>query len=477
MAHSNARTLTQRVGIAGISVCALLATTVLPAGLAHAQDDEGGGGTTRSSGAITAASLTSDKGMDPKTKQKTIPQNIINGSQEALKAGYVSAASPFYLTKKLAASAANGSSLAKEGNADFYRSAVANLSNERPGWEMMVPSKALKLANVEADKFERAAAQAVATRYTQLASDPNVKQTGPKVSTRKGNPVKSKNSDSGEEGADTDANADGCVIALDPGHNPTEISDVDPKTKALMKDYPNGAEDKNVFEVATKVKTALEGKGYKVVLLKEKVDESINYRERINRAEKAGAKVAVSIHTTPGSAGSEVFPQRLGGWRSPPGDPSKKVEFKNAETAKASEKYSGIVATERGKVEGKTVPVKDNSFSGRAPLWDGNLPIISLLSEEVPWVYNEFGTDSGGGANPISPGDIDKYAKGLTAGIAAAIKCEKPKEKPKDSDESAAPSSSAAPSTDDDDSDEGTPSSESTEPSEEAEPTTGSPLK
>lgn len=440
----------RKASITGVTVCAVLAGVVATPGVAFAQETStpsssesaapsestspsesaapDSGNATRASGAITAASLMSERASDSRTDQKEIPRNIIDGSQAALKDGYIAAASPFYLVKKLAAAAANGSSLAKEGNAEYYRDTVAELSNARPGWEMMVPSKALRLSNVEADQYERAAAKAVATRYTQLASDPNVKQVGPAAKTRK---VTTRTTDSsgngGNGGNDNGGNGgSGCVIALDPGHNPTTISDVDEKTKVLMKDYPNGAEAADVMNVANKVKTELEGKGYKVVLLKKTVEESINYRDRIKRAKEAGAKLALSIHTTPGASGSEVFPQRLNGWRSPPGDPSGKVVFKNAETASASEKASDTIAKARSEVEGRDVPVKDNNFTGRSGLWDGNLPVISLLSEKVPWVYNEYGGTSGGGANPISPAEIDKYAKGLATGVERAVKCDTP---------------------------------------------------
>lgn len=394
---------------------AVLASALM-AGPAFADD------TTRTSGAITAASIVSDAATKPESGQKPIPDNILAGSQDALKDAYISAVSPHYLAKKLAAAAANGSSLAKEGNAEFYRDAVAVLSKERPGWEMMIPSKALKLSNTEADKFEMAAATAVSTRYTQLAGDSSVTVTGPKAETRA---VK----DAGnvaEPGTTTETAGDGkCVVALDPGHNGAETAELDPKTKVLMKDYPNGREDEDAMAVANKVKEQLSGAGYTVVLLKEKVTDNVTYRARVTKAEEAGAKIAVSIHTTPGDA-SEVYEQVLGGWRSPEGQPDQAVKFTNEKTAAASHEFAQKFSTTRAEVEGHAVPITQNDFTPRPGLWDGNLPVISLLSENVPWVYNEYaGGASGGGANGISPEQIDSYANGLTKSIKNAVKCEK----------------------------------------------------
>lgn len=212
------------------------------------------------------------------------------------------------------------------------------------------------------------------------------------------------------------------VIALDPGHNPSAIEEFDQITGAKMVDYPNGAEDGDVFTVANLVSNALKSDGgYEVVLVKKNPQESVTYRERVDRAEKAGAVIGVSIHTSPGD--HSVFPQRVGLFREGPGQDgaTKRVEFTASDVAARSEMFAGKFARARSASEGVQVQVRDNTFDGRAPLWSGNIPIISLISTKVVWVYNEFGPASGGGgANKIADGDLQKYADGIVAGIKAS---------------------------------------------------------
>ncbi|MFT4201368.1 N-acetylmuramoyl-L-alanine amidase [Gordonia sp. (in: high G+C Gram-positive bacteria)] len=212
------------------------------------------------------------------------------------------------------------------------------------------------------------------------------------------------------------------VVALDPGHNPVRIESFDPMTGAAQIDYPNGAEDRNVFAVAQQVATTLRARGYRVVLLKRSVGESVSYRQRVARAEHAGAAIGISIHTSPGV--NAVFPQRVGGWRSGAGRGGRqtRVVFTNPATAAASQRYSAAVAAARSRAEGHRVVVKDNDFGGRAPLWAGNLPIISLIAVNTPWVYNEFGPAGGaGGSIPVGAAALRAYAKGISDGVLAAL--------------------------------------------------------
>ncbi|WP_301546891.1 N-acetylmuramoyl-L-alanine amidase [Gordonia sp. X0973] len=212
------------------------------------------------------------------------------------------------------------------------------------------------------------------------------------------------------------------VVAIDPGHNPVRIESFDPVTGAAQIDYPNGAEDRNVFSVAQQVQRTLTARGYRVVLLKRSPGESVSYRERVTRAERAGAALAVSIHTSPGV--NAVFPQRVGLYRSGAGRGGKPVRivFTNAATAAASQRYSAAIAAARSKAEGHRVSVRDNNFGGRAPLWAGNIPIISLIATNTPWVYNEFGPAGGtGGSIPVPATALSKYARGIATGIEAAL--------------------------------------------------------
>ncbi|MFT3663342.1 MAG: N-acetylmuramoyl-L-alanine amidase [Gordonia sp. (in: high G+C Gram-positive bacteria)] len=217
---------------------------------------------------------------------------------------------------------------------------------------------------------------------------------------------------------------DGCkapVVAIDPGHNPVETAEFDPITGVAMRDYSNGAEDEDTMQVSLRTKRSLERDGYEVVLLKRSVNENVTYRERVTRAEKAGADIGVSVHTY--TDDHRVFPQRVGLFREGVGANGKhtRVEFKNAATAAKSLQYSTAVAKARTQVEGQPVLVTDNSFNGRAPLWPGNIPMIALISEDIPWVYNEFGVPGAGGSVPIGEAGVKTYAEGLTKGIKAAL--------------------------------------------------------
>lgn len=212
------------------------------------------------------------------------------------------------------------------------------------------------------------------------------------------------------------------VIALDPGHNGQSVDAFDPVTGAKMVDYPNGAEDADVLSVAQKVKSQLESTGaYKVVLLKTSTGENVSYRDRIKRAEDAGAVVGISIHTAPND--NSIFVQKVGLYREGPGadGSNKRIEFTDAALASKSQTMGGKFAQARSQSEGHKVVVRDNSFDGRAPLWSGNIPIISLISQKVPWIYNEFGGSNGsGGANKIVTSELDQYAAGLVAGVKAS---------------------------------------------------------
>ncbi|GED97123.1 N-acetylmuramoyl-L-alanine amidase [Gordonia crocea] len=212
------------------------------------------------------------------------------------------------------------------------------------------------------------------------------------------------------------------VVALDPGHNGRSIEPFDPVTGIKQVDYPNGAEDGNAFAVARQVAATLRGRGYRVVFLKRSPAESVSYRERVARAERAGAAIGVSIHTSPGV--NAVFPQRVGLYRGGVGADgrARRIVFTNPVTAAASQRYAAAVAASRSRAEGHRVTVRDNNFGGRAPLWAGNIPVISLIAVNTPWVYNEFGPAGGaGGSIPVSGRALSAYARGISTGIIAAL--------------------------------------------------------
>lgn len=224
------------------------------------------------------------------------------------------------------------------------------------------------------------------------------------------------------EAADLPGSSGPCTVALDPGHNGVPTNIFDPETGILMADYPNGQEDADALDVARAVRDRVEGAGFRVVLVKEAVDDNVTYRERVDLAAAVGAVVGVSIHTTPGADGSAVYPQRVGGSRTGEGADGemRTVTFRDAATAAESQRLSTVMAGARSIAELRGVPVGDLSFDGRPGLWGGNLPVISLIAD-TPWVYSEFGSANGGGAHGISAAEKRRYIDGLSAGIIAGL--------------------------------------------------------
>lgn len=215
-----------------------------------------------------------------------------------------------------------------------------------------------------------------------------------------------------------------CVIAIDPGHNSEKIEEHDEETGIFQYDYPNGKEDKDVWEVSVQVAKGLKKEGHKPVILRKKMGESVDYRTRVDRAETVKADVAVSVHTTPGVDYSMIIAQKEGGYREGADSEGneKRVEFGETEVAEKSKELSEIVAEARTEAEPNPVKVvEEHSFEGREPMWGGNMPIVSLMSENVPWLYSEYGTDEGGGEQGISKDDKKAYTEGLTKGLLNAL--------------------------------------------------------
>lgn len=213
-----------------------------------------------------------------------------------------------------------------------------------------------------------------------------------------------------------------CTVALDPGHNGVATNTFDPVTGVLMADYPNGQEDADALEIARAVRDRVEAAGFGAVLLKDAIDDNLSYRDRVDRAAAGDAVMGVSIHTTPGADGSAVYPQRVGGFRTGEGDDGQRttVTFGDVATAAESQRFSTMMAGARSVAELRGVPVTDLSFDGREGLWGGNLPVIALIAD-IPWVYNEFGSTTGGGAHGISAAEKARYVDGLSAGILAGV--------------------------------------------------------
>lgn len=228
--------------------------------------------------------------------------------------------------------------------------------------------------------------------------------------------------------AATAAAANQTVIALDPGHGAVVPEYVDPVTGLGDRETDNSPERENVQDVANQVKTALEQAGYKVVMLKTGATDAVSKRQRVDAARAANADMAVSIHTDSGSGTfegwAEVWPQFVNGYRESVSDASKKVVFTNAETADKSSSYADIFAKERDAAERKSSGVTKKvvgqgvSFAKSRGLPSfGDLSLVQLWADDIPWVYNEAGAPAGG----LTTEQKAAYAQGIINGVEKSL--------------------------------------------------------
>ena len=218
------------------------------------------------------------------------------------------------------------------------------------------------------------------------------------------------------------------LIVIDPGHSGTSIRSTDSASGLRDIDYPNYPEIYEMFDISACVGKGLRADGYRVTLTKRKAMDSVGLAARAKIANDGKAALAVSVHDdhSQGPDFQATYSQRgikHGGayhamYR---GSGSKRKVFSDAGVAKASEKAAATIARERTKAQGRTVGVRENTYTGRAPLEPGNLAIVQLLAK-VPWVYNEAGAKSGGSTTrAMSIATEQAYAKGLLVGIEAAV--------------------------------------------------------
>lgn len=211
----------------------------------------------------------------------------------------------------------------------------------------------------------------------------------------------------------------GGTVVIDPGHSGKDSTRMDPETNIIDHDYPSAtSEMKDVFEVATNLKSKLESAGYKVVMTKNSVNDSVSHRQRAEIANSNNAAIAVSIHTDQGANSfgkwGQVFAQKVGLYRNSGQDgKGTPVKFADQAIADLSQKYSNTIAQTRTAIEGVTVTNVVNSFDGRKGLAGGNIPLVQLFSK-VPWVYNEAG-------GPLNADQKNKYAQGIYDGIVKSV--------------------------------------------------------
>lgn len=216
------------------------------------------------------------------------------------------------------------------------------------------------------------------------------------------------------------------VIVLDPGHS-VAVSATDPATGLDVSDYENEPEMRDVFAVAELVRTALEARGYRVIMTKTSLDQRRSLGQRAEIARDAHADLALSIHDQAGSNGgigfragnNIVYYQSVGTYRSTPG--GKRVYFTDASLAATSKRYGTTFRTQRERVEGTSVRLQGDTgydLGGRG-LAGGDIWMVQLLSH-VPWIYNESGGNSAGRTG-LSDADEHTYAAALVAGVEHCI--------------------------------------------------------
>ncbi|HEY0239161.1 MAG TPA: N-acetylmuramoyl-L-alanine amidase [Friedmanniella sp.] len=218
------------------------------------------------------------------------------------------------------------------------------------------------------------------------------------------------------------------VIVIDPGHSGKSIRSTDATTGLRDIDYPNYPEIYEMFDISSCVGKGLEADGYRVTLTKTRALDSVGLAARAKVANDARAALAISVHDdhSQGPGFQATYSQR--GTRHDGsyhamyrGTGSKRTVFKDTAVAQASEKAAATIARARTKAQGRTVDVRENTYTGRAPLEPGNLAIVQLLAK-VPWVYNEAGAKSGGSTTKaMSIATEQDYAKGLVIGVEAAV--------------------------------------------------------
>lgn len=212
--------------------------------------------------------------------------------------------------------------------------------------------------------------------------------------------------------------APGPLIVLDPGHSGSSLTTIDPATQIRDEEYLNTPETRNMFEVASLLKTKLEAAGYRVLVTKHAWNDTVSKRDRADLANKNRAALGVSIHTSGHTFGhyGQIYVQRPDSYRVD--IHGQRVNFALPEVAALSAKYGQIFLQERRKIEGSSVVITVNtSFEGRG-LAPGNLPIVQLFAE-VPWIYNEAGA-------PQNKNDKERYAQSLFNSIVKCVPIEEP---------------------------------------------------
>ena len=219
------------------------------------------------------------------------------------------------------------------------------------------------------------------------------------------------------------------IIVIDPGHSGKKMRSRESVTGLWDITYPNYPEIYETFDVSVCVARALRADGYRVILTKKHAMDNVSLAARARIANQNKADLAISVHNDhgQGSKFQATYDQRgLKGSNGKyhamyRGRGDHRTVFRLPEVAKKSQRYARIIAAERSTSQRRKVTVRENSFNGRAPLEPGNLAIVQLLAK-VPMVYNEMGAKTGSSVFQATSIDSEvRYARGLLAGVEAAI--------------------------------------------------------
>ena len=219
------------------------------------------------------------------------------------------------------------------------------------------------------------------------------------------------------------------LIVIDPGHSGKYMRSREPVTGLWDTTYPNYPEIYETFDISVCVARALKADGYRVILTKKHALDSVSLAARAHVANQNRADLAISVHNDHGqrSTFEATYDQRGLKGRNGKyhamyrGRGDHRTVFGLPKVAKKSQRYARIIATKRSTSQRHQVVVTQNSFNGRAPLEPGNLAIVQLLAK-VPWVYNEMGAKTGSSVYQATSINSEvRYARGLLAGVEAAI--------------------------------------------------------
>ena len=224
-------------------------------------------------------------------------------------------------------------------------------------------------------------------------------------------------------------------ILISPGHTGMNDKKMSGNPPIIDWIYGSDPELQDDWDVGQKVKTALIEKGYEVLMTKNSVDGGTFSWNRAKQANDNKVDLAFEIHTDGSNplwkfGDGEVYSQSADGYRksgesgdgeivhmaASPSVMSKSQDyakkFANARKQAGEPRVQGLVGAGNFFGVRSAVP-----YSNPAPVPAGNMPLVMLWSE-VPWIYNEAGTNSDG---KLTESQKTIYAEGLVNGVVASV--------------------------------------------------------